>query len=196
MTDRIRDQKTRRARWGVVAGAVLLACTLASPVTAQEADTRRPISEEPAARAELMGWGPRVGVGTDPDQVIGGLHWVVGRITPHFRIVPNLEFGVGDDHTILAATVPLHFVFRDVDVNFFPYVGGGLTLGWIDHDHEPHGVAHGHDHDDDGDLEAAAKAIGGLEWRLTRQTDFFTEANVVVGDLHDIPLMMGWTFRR
>lgn len=169
---------------------IIIVSAVGPPVLAQDG-SRTPIKPEgePALNTSSKGWGPRVGVGFDPDQIIGGVHWDVGRFTPHLRLVPNMELGLGDDHTILSVTVPLHYVFRDVDVNFFPYVGGGLTLGLVNHD--PPG-----DHDDDDDIEGALRGIGGMEWRWTEKTDFFTEANVVFGDVHDLQLMAGWTFRR
>lgn len=177
------------ARWIVVAGLLIIASGAGQSVLAQDG-SRAPISPagEPAADTSTKGWGPRVGLGSDPDQLILGVHWDVGLLTPHLRLVPNLELGLGDDHTILSTTVPLHYVFREVDASFFPYVGGGLTLGFVNHD--PPGGG-----DDEDDLEAALRAIGGMEWRLSGQTNFFTEANLEFGDIHDLQLLAGWTFR-
>lgn len=169
------------ARWIVVAGLLIIMSGAGQSVLAQDP------AGEPAADTSTMGWGPRVGLGTDPDQLILGVHWDVG-LSPHLRLVPNLELGLGDDHTILSTTVPLHYVFREVDPSFFPYVGGGITLGFVNHD--PPGGG-----DDEDDLEAALRAIGGMEWRLSGRTDFFTEANIEFGDIHDLQLLAGWTFR-
>jgi len=138
---------------------------------------------------DLVGWGPRVGLASGPDQIIGGVHWDLGRVHSQLRFVPNVMLGFGDDHTILEATLPVHWMFDDVNASFTPYVGGGLGIGWVHKDLPPQSNG------DEDDLEFALKAIGGMEWRLKNNKDFFAELSLDFGDLHDFQVIAGWTFR-
>jgi hypothetical protein len=137
-----------------------------------------------SASMDIPRFGFRVGVGLDPDQAIIGMQVNLGDIAKHLRFQPDLELGLGDDHTILAVTAPVHYRFM-VDNSFTPYAGGGLTLGWVDVDYG---------RDSESDIELAAKAIGGLEWRTQRNSALFVQLSLVVGDIHDAEVMFGWTF--
>lgn len=137
----------------------------------------------------LQGWGPRVGLASDPDQAIVGMHWNLGNVHSQLRLVPNVQAGFGDDHTIIEGTIPVHWMFNNVEADFTPYAGGGLAVAWIDRDLPANSNA------DDTEVELALKAIGGLEWRLSGGTDFFVELNLVFGDIHDFQAVAGWTFR-
>ena len=141
----------------------------------------------------LRGWGPRVGVASEPDQVLLGVHWDVGEFAPQVRFVPNVQLGVGDDVIVLEGTAPVHYVFGTTDAGFAPYVGGGLAIAWIDVDRN--GQGNGNDFDeDDSDVELGAKALGGMEWKLSGGSRFFVELNLGIGDLHDFQAVAGWTF--
>lgn len=144
-----------------------------------------------AAGMGLRGWGPRVGLAADPDQLIVGFHWDVGDVASHLRLVPNVQLGIGDDATVLEGTVPIHYVFGKTGSGFAPYVGGGLAVAWIDFDEED---GPGNDEFDDSDVEIGAKATGGLEWGLGGNKKFFLELNLGIGDLHDFQAVAGWTF--
>jgi hypothetical protein len=140
----------------------------------------------PAQADSVRGLGPRFGIGTDPDQLILGLHIDAGRLAPHARFQPDVEFGLGDNHTLVVANLPVHYVFPTRgDVR--PYLGGGFALGLENRDRN-HGRS-------DSDLEAAFLLIGGLEWPTARSRSFFVELNIVAGDLHDFEFVGGFTFR-
>jgi len=141
----------------------------------------------PASAQQLgyYGVGPRVGVTSDPDQVMGGMQFNFGDFVPRLRFQPNFEVGIGDDHTIITVTAPVHYRFK-VDANLVPYAGGGITLGWVDHELD--------NGDDDSDFEIAAKAVGGLEWPLKGNKQFFTELTVGFGDIQDVEVLVGWMF--
>lgn len=145
------------------------------------------------AGGRLQGWGPRVGLASDPDQAIGGIHWNLGRVHSQLRLVPNVQVGFGDEHAIVEGTAPVHWMFNEVDADFTPYAGGGLAIAWIDRDGSSGN--NGNNNADDTEVELALKATGGLEWRLRDQTDFFVEVNLVFGDIHDFQAVAGWTFR-
>lgn len=161
--------------------ALLLAAVLLSPLPA-------------AAEMGLRGWGPRVGLAGDPDQVILGAHFDVGDVAPKLRLVPNVQLGIGDDATVLEGTLPLHYVFGKTDAGFSPYAGGGLAVAWIDVDRDGGGPPGPGDEFDDSDVELGAKLTGGLEWSLGGRSRFLLELNLGIGDLHDFQVVAGWTF--
>ena len=139
----------------------------------------------PASAQQLgyYGLGPRVGVANDPDQIVAGMQFNFGEFAPRLRFQPNFEIGIGDDFNIITVTAPVHYRFK-VNANLVPYAGGGVTVGYVDHD-VPNG---------DSDFEIAAKAIGGVEWPLRGGTAFFVEVNIGFGDIQDGQIMAGWMF--
>lgn len=156
--------------------AIAVALCLAAPVFAQ--DTASPAKG-------TSPWGIRVGLATDPDQIVGGVHFLETWIAENLYLEPNAEIGIGDDHVILAATAPFHYRFQ-VDSKVQPYAGGGVTVGF-DRIDRPVG-------DDDTNFEIAGRATGGIIWRLRDGTEMFAELNLIFGDLHDAQVMVGWRF--
>jgi opacity protein-like surface antigen len=130
----------------------------------------------------IRGWGPRVGFAADPDQLVIGAHMDAGRLAPRVRFQPDVELGVGDNVVILGFTAPVHYLFK-VSGDIQPYAGGGVTLGFVNVDNG------------DDDVEAALDLIGGLEWSMKSGNLFFTEFDIMVGDLQDFQIIAGWTFR-
>ena len=140
------------------------------------------------ASAQQMGYrglGPRVGVTSDPDQILAGMQFNFGEFVPHLRFQPYFEFATGDDFDIISVTAPVHYRFV-VQANVVPYAGGGVTLAYVNHD-EPHGHS-------DSDFEIAAKGVGGVEWPLSGGNAFFLELNIGFGDIQDAAILAGWMF--
>jgi opacity protein-like surface antigen len=134
----------------------------------------------------IRGWGPRVGLSSDPDQLVVGVHMDAGRLAPRVRFQPAVELGVGDHVTILSFKAPVHYRFP-VSGDIHPYAGGGVSMGFVSFD-EPF------DHHDN-DVNFAIDIIGGLEWQLRSGNLFSLEVDLMAGDLADFELMAGWTFR-
>jgi hypothetical protein len=125
-------------------------------------------------------------VTSNPDQVLGGMQFDFGEFAPHLRFRPNFEIATGDDHDIISVTAPVHYRFV-VQGNVVPYVGGGVTVAWINTD-----LDHG---DHDTDFSIAATAVGGVEWPLAGDNSFFLELNVGFGgDIQDAAVLAGWMF--
>ena len=139
----------------------------------------------------FYGWGPRLGVGDDPDQIIIGLHQDFGEFVERVRFQPNFELGLGDDHTIASITLPVHYRFA-VEASVVPYVGGGLLVAYIDRD-LPSG--HKGKGGDDSGLDLAPVVVGGIEWRMGKSSDMLLELTVAGGDSHDAKILVGWIFR-
>ncbi len=139
-----------------------------------------------AESVSYRGWGPRVGLADDPDQLVFGAQFDLGQFADQVRFVPNVELGLGDDHTLLAFTAPVHFRWENLaGTDIVPFVGGGPTVA-LNHDDGP---------GDDTDFEIAIRAVGGAEWRLANQRTFQVELGLILGDVHDVQVMVGWLFR-
>ena len=138
-----------------------------------------------AQQLGYYGLGPRVGVSSNPDQIVGGMQFNLGEFVPHLRFQPNFEVGFGDDFTIISATAPVHYRFK-VKANIVPYAGGGITLAYINHDLD--------NGNNDTDFDITAKAVGGVEWPLKSNRQFFLELNVGFGDIQDTEVLAGWMF--
>ena len=165
----------RRSR-GVALAVVAIACLGGGslPVLAQSG-----IADNDSA------WSLRVGLANDPDQVVGGVHFLETEIADNVVLVPNAELGIGDDTIVIAGTVPVHYRFV-VDAKVRPYAGGGVTLAWVDYD-PPNGKG-------DSEFEIALRATGGILWRLDGGQEMFAEVNLGTRDLWDIQAIVGWRF--
>jgi hypothetical protein len=136
----------------------------------------------------LQTWGFRIGVATEPDQAVGGVQFDLGEIVRRLHLEPNLELGVGDDHTVLSGTVPVHYRFDAGAANVEPFAGGGVALAYIDRDLPRRSRG------DDQDVEIALKLIGGLDWPLSSGRRFRLELDLHAGDIYDAQMMASWSF--
>ena len=125
----------------------------------------------------------RVGLGSDPDQIIGGVNFLETEIANNLYLEPNAELGVGDDHLIVSATAPFHYRFQ-TSAKVQPYAGGGVIVGLDRVDKKDK---------DDTNLEISLRATGGLFFNAGN-TEMFAEVSLIFGDLHDIQVMVGWRF--
>jgi hypothetical protein len=148
---------------------------LVSPALAQ--DSALPGSSESS-------WGLRVGLATNPDQVVVGANFLETEIANNVFLEPNAELGFGDDVVMLTGTVPFHYRFV-VDAKVRPYAGGGVLLGVarVDRGNE-----------DDTEFEISLRATGGILWSLKGGQEMFAELGLIFGDLHDVQVMVGWRF--
>ncbi len=165
----------------VIPLVLLLTCPLAASAYAQSSG---------GASRGWDGWGVRVGVSSDPDQVYGGVHFDVGRFARDVRFRPTIEIGFGDDATVIQAFGEAHYVFSKVQV-WKPYVGGGVGLTYydIDDDNLPPQV-------DDSDTDLGLMGIGGIETSLRSGARFHIELKIGFGDEDpDLKLGVGWTWR-
>lgn len=132
----------------------------------------------------FRGWGPRVGLTADPDQVHFGAHLDFGHFAEHVRFQPNFELGVGDDFTVGALNFEASYRFLSRWDAWSPYLGGGLGVNFIGRD----GVG------EDTSTEAGFNVLGGIERGLATGDRFFTEAKFGVTESPDFKLTAGWTF--
>jgi hypothetical protein len=122
------------------------------------------------------GWGVRAGLSSDPDQIYAGVHFNLGEIAKDVRFRPTIEFGFGDDQTLVQMLAEVHYVFSKFRV-WKPYLGGGLGLTYRNYDDDHRG--------DDSDTAGSVNAIGGIEAELNQGTKLFFEFKL--GLAHDDP---------
>ncbi|MFN8177464.1 MAG: hypothetical protein U0167_06035 [bacterium] len=163
----------------------LLIALLVVPLVVASASAAPPSGE---AGHGIRGWGPRIGLSSNPDQLVVGAHLDAGRLAPRVRFQPALELGVGDHATILSVKAPVHYRFP-TSGDIRPYLGGGVSVGFVSVDTGPFRDSH------DDDVNFALDVIGGLEWQLRSGNLFSLEMDLMAGDLADFELMAGWTFR-
>ena len=135
-----------------------------------------------AADVGYRGWGPRVGLSDDPDQVVGGVHFDLGEFTPHVRLQPSVEVGFGDDVNSLLGNFMVSYYFQP-QKSLTPYAGGQFTAAFFDPDRG------------DTETEIGIAAVGGVETRLSGGARFLVEIQLGFGDIPDVKLMAGWTFK-
>lgn len=132
----------------------------------------------------FRGWGPRVGVTVDEDQVHFGAHLDFGNFSDHVRFQPNVELGVSDNLTLLTLNGEAAYRFSSRWDAWTPYLGGGIGLNIAGHD----GVA------EDSNSELGVNALGGIERGLGNGNRFFVETKLGVVNGPDLKITTGWTF--
>jgi hypothetical protein len=158
-------------RWMVVCVLCLLA-----PLPAQ------------AASAVVGGWGPRIGVSLNPDQLVLGGQLIIGEIAPDVTFDPNLELGVGDDVTVIALNLDAHYHFAIEGSTWRPYAGGGIGINFISFDLPPPAR-------DDSVTEIGLNVILGAGVPTQSGNRFFAELKFGIGDIPDLKMLVGWNFR-
>lgn len=137
-------------------------------------------------RMGFRGWGPRMGLTVDPDQLHFGAHADFGYIAERLRFQPNFELGVGDNMTLAATNFEVNYRFRkDWDV-WTPYLGGGIGVLFIDRESGRFG--------DESQSEVGVSILGGIEKAISARDRFFLESKLKFVDMPDLKLTMGWTF--
>ena len=139
------------------------------------------------------GWGPRVGVTSDPDQVVAGAHFDLGEFTRNLRFQPSVELGLGDDIVSFYGNAMTAYYFP-VKGSITPYAGAQLTAWLIDFDDEPGNDPFDDDLDDGLNTEIGLAALGGIETRFKSGTRFLAELQVELTNHPEIKVMVGWTF--
>jgi opacity protein-like surface antigen len=160
-------------------------------------------SADPMTKSGWRGWGPRVGVTMNPDQIHFGAHLDFGNFAKHIRFQPNLEVGIGDNLTIFAVNFDAAYRFQSRWDVWTPYVGGGIGVNFVNFDHDfGHHDDHSQealalgaaDHLNDSDTQMGFNVLGGIEKGLSKGHRFFLEARLGLADSPDFKVTAGWTF--
>jgi len=163
--------------------AVLLVIGLC-PALAQD-ETSPPQESTDHDEFGLQGIGPRVGLGSDPDQLVAGVHFDLGEFAPRVWFQPDVVMGFGDDVLSLVGSAAVWYRFEGVHGRITPYTGGALAVGVFNDDRKGN---------DDTKVEFGLQIGGGGEWRLKSGNRFMVELRLDLGDVWDVLAVAGWTF--
>ncbi len=136
--------------------------------------------------AAATGWGPRLGLTIDPDQVHFGAHVDAGYLADQLRFQPNFEMGIGNDLTLAAFNFDMLYLFNTRMDAWRPYAGGGAGAIIVNRDGN---------RGNDSDLEAGLNLVGGIERSLSSGGRFLTELRLGLIDTPDLKWTVGWTFQ-
>jgi hypothetical protein len=118
----------------------------------------------------------------DPDQFVAGGQMFLGPLASNLYLSPSLEFGFGDDVTIVQVNGDLVYVLKESG-SLHPYFGGGVGLAFADADNAG------------SDTNVGANLFGGLRFaRGDRESHFFVEGRFGIGDLPEFKILGGWNF--
>jgi len=140
----------------------------------------------------LRSWGPRVGVSSNPDQIVGGVQFDMGEFAEHLRFQPSAEIAFGDHVNTIQANVMVAYYFP-VESNITPYAGGSISAAFYDFSSSCRGFARTFacDHHD---TRIGPVAVGGIETKLSGNRRFLAELQLGFADLPDAKIMVGWLF--
>ena len=141
-----------------------------------------------AETAVVGGLGPRVGFSSDPDQIVFGGQLIIGEVAPSLTFDPNLEFGFGDNFTVIALNLDLHYHFAIQNSTWRPYVGAGAGINFIELDVPP-------PFQDISNTEVGGNFIFGAGVPTAAGNRFFSEVKFGLGDIPDLKLLVGWNFK-
>ena len=162
--------------------ATLVALTLALTAGAVRAD-----SGSAGSDIGFRGWGPRLGLTFNPDQVHVGAHMDFGNFARHVRFQPNVEVGFGDNLTLVTLNADAAYRFSENWDVWTPYLGGGVGMNFASYGDDGLG--------DDTSSDLGASVLGGIEKGLSNGDRFFLETKIGVIDASpDVMLTVGWTF--
>ena len=139
---------------------------------------------EPGTDIGFRGWGPRVGLSIDPDQVHFGAHLDFGNFARHVRFQPNFEMGFGDDLMLTTINAEAAYRFRTAWDVWTPYLGGGIGVN----------IARPDDDTQDTNTELGVNLLGGIEKGFANGNRFFLEAKFSLNDVPDAKITVGYTF--
>jgi hypothetical protein len=150
-----------------------------------------------AAEVGFRGWGPRFGVQSDPDQFVAGAQFDLGEFAKNIRWQPSVELGFGDHKTSLYGNFMVSYYFP-VNAAVTPYAGAQVQA-WI-FDNDGHNCNASGNNCDDGfddgfNAEIGLDAVGGIETKLKSGNRFLAELQVGIGDIPEIRVLVGWTFK-
>ncbi|MDZ4805278.1 MAG: hypothetical protein SGI90_10495 [Candidatus Eisenbacteria bacterium] len=142
---------------------------------------------DPSSDIGFRGWGPRVGLTFEPDQVHVGAHMDFGNFAHHVRFQPNIEVGFGSDVTLVTANADVAYRFSENWDVWTPYLGGGVGLNFYSAGDDGLG--------NDTSTDLGLSVLGGIDKGLSNGDRFFLETKLGLTDTSpDVMLTVGWTF--
>lgn len=137
----------------------------------------------------FLGWGPRMGLTGDPDQVHMGVHFDFGEVADNVRFQPNLEVGIGEQVTVVTMNYEAAYRFEPARASWSPYLGGGLGVN-----HRSWDRAGDRPFDEWSDTDLGMNFLMGIEKGTRSGNRFFTELKLGLVEPPDFKFTVGWTF--
>ena len=138
------------------------------------------LSSVPAAAQDA---GLRGGISGDPTQFYFGGHIETSPLVDRLHFRPNVEAGIGDDLTLLAANMEFVYKFSTRRA-WNVYAGGGPALNIYMFDNDGQG-------DNDANTEAGLNILVGVE----QSSGLFFEFKIGAIDSPDFKFGVGYTWR-
>ena len=132
----------------------------------------------PGAAAAQQAAGVRAGLSVDPDQFYFGGHFETGPLADRVHFRPNVELGVGNDLTTVAANLELVYKAPLRRHPWSVYGGGGPAINF-------------YDFENDSETEGGFNILGGFEHR----DGLFFEVKFGMIDSPDFKVGIGYSFR-
>ena len=140
---------------------------------------------DPYTDVGFRGWGPRVGLSANPDQVHFGAHIDFGNFANHVRFQPNLELGFGDHVDLFTINAEAAYRFSSEWDVWTPYLGGGVGANIKKVDVKGGNNSH---------TDLGVNLLAGIEKGLSNGDRFFVEGKFSLNDVPDAKATIGWTF--
>jgi hypothetical protein len=147
-----------------------------------------PASALAATQAAVSTYGVRAGFSSNPDQLVLGGQMTIGDVAPSLSFDPNVEFGFGDNVTLIALNLDMHYHFDLRDTAWSPYLGAGAGINFYSVDVAPPFA-------DDSFTRVGGNIIVGASVPTRSGNQFFGELKLGVGDVPDLKMLVGWNFR-
>jgi opacity protein-like surface antigen len=148
---------------------------------------------DPETDVGFRGWGPRIGLSVDPDQVHFGAHIDYGLLSRHVRFQPNVELGFGDHVDLFTLNAEAAYRFSEQWDVWSPYLGGGIGANIRRYDTDFYNNGNNGNRNN-SDTELGVNVLGGLEKGLSNGDRFFVEVKFSLNDVPDVKATVGWTF--
>jgi hypothetical protein len=135
-----------------------------------------------ASSSSHAGWGPRIGVSTDPDQLVVGGQLVFPDFASHVAAMPSVELGFLDHETTVALNGDFAYHFEVNSSAWKPYAGAGIALVIAQPENG------------DSSTDAGMNLILGTDVPTRTGNKFFGEFRIGVGDISSLKFIVGWNF--
>ena len=130
-----------------------------------------------------MRFGLRAGASLDPDQFYFGAHVISDPLLPNLTFRPNLEIGLGNNVTAVAANLELAYSIPVPEKQFSIYIGAGPALNVYRFDNSLR-------QDRDTDVGGGFNILFGLE----HDSGLLGEVKVGTIDSPEVKFTIGYTF--
>ena len=131
--------------------------------------------------------GPRVGFSVAPDQFVFGGQLHTGELAPHLTFDPALELGFGDNETLVAINLDLHYHFQIRGSDWTPYLGLGASVNFESFDHPAPA-------EDASQTNVGGNFVLGAAAPASTGGRFFAEMKLGLGDAPSLKMLAGWNF--